>query len=162
MTRFESKICLPGELALRVQTLKAPLVFTNGVFDLLHRGHVTYLDQAAQEGASLVVAVNSDSSVRRLGKGSDRPINSQNDRMAVLAALACVDLVTVFDEDTPLNTILMARPQVLVKGGDWAIENIVGAREVKSWGGKVLSIEFGHIRTTTSTLEKIRKFNKIA
>lgn len=162
MTRFESKICLPGELALRVQTLKAPLVFTNGVFDLLHRGHVTYLDQAAQEGASLVVAVNSDSSVRRLGKGSDRPINSQNDRMAVLAALACVDLVTVFDEDTPLNTILMARPQVLVKGGDWAIENIVGAREVKSWGGKVLSIEFEHIRSTTSTLEKIRKFNKIA
>jgi len=115
-------VCHPSELAERAKQLKGPVVFTNGVFDLLHRGHVTYLDQAAQEGQSLIVAVNSDESVKRLGKGPDRPINTQVDRMHVLAALECVALVTYFEEDTPLNAILAARPDVLVKGGDWPVE----------------------------------------
>ncbi|HEX4878669.1 MAG TPA: D-glycero-beta-D-manno-heptose 1-phosphate adenylyltransferase [Limnobacter sp.] len=155
--RFQSKVCHPSELAQRASQLPGPVVFTNGVFDLLHRGHVTYLDQAAQEGASLIVAVNSDASVKRLGKGPDRPINTQEDRMHVLAALACVALVTYFDEDTPLNAILAAKPQVLVKGGDWPVEKMVGAKEVQAWGGRAVSIAFEHERSTTATLEKIRK-----
>lgn len=154
--RFHQKICAPAELADRARQLKGPVVFTNGVFDLLHRGHVTYLDQAAQEGQSLIVAVNSDESVKRLGKGPDRPINSQADRMHVLAALESVALVTWFEEDTPLNAILAARPDVLVKGGDWAVENMVGAKEVQAWGGTALSIAFEHDRSTTVTLQKIR------
>lgn len=154
--RFESKVCQPEDLAERAKTLKGPVVFTNGVFDLLHRGHVTYLDQAAQQGQSLIVAVNSDASVRRLGKGADRPINTQQDRMAVLAALESVALVTYFEEDTPIKAILAAKPDVLVKGGDWPVEKMVGAPEVQGWGGKALSIQFEHERSTTATLEKIR------
>lgn len=149
-------MCSPDQLAERAAQLKGPVVFTNGVFDLLHRGHVTYLDQAAQEGNSLIVAVNADASVKRLGKGDDRPINTQIDRMAVLAALECVSLVTWFDEDTPLNAILAARPHVLVKGGDWPVEKMVGAKEVQSWGGRAVSIQFEHERSTTATLNKIR------
>jgi len=149
-------MCSPDQLAERAAQLKGPVVFTNGVFDLLHRGHVTYLDQAAQEGSSLIVAVNADASVKRLGKGDDRPINTQIDRMAVLAALECVSLVTWFDEDTPLNAILAARPHVLVKGGDWPVEKMVGAKEVQSWGGRAVSIQFEHERSTTATLNKIR------
>ena len=131
-------------------------MFTNGCFDILHRGHVTYLAQARALGASLVVGVNSDASVRRLGKGDDRPINVQEDRMAVLAALECIDIVTWFEEDTPLNLILACRPDVLVKGGDWTVGNIVGAKEVLGWGGRVHSIPFLHQRSTTATLAKIR------
>jgi rfaE bifunctional protein nucleotidyltransferase chain/domain len=137
--------------------LPRPLVFTNGCFDILHRGHVTYLAQARALGASLLVGVNSDASVRRLGKGDDRPVNSQEDRMAVLAALECVTLVSVFDEDTPLALILAARPDVLVKGGDWPLEKIVGAAEVRGWGGQVHSIPFLFERSTTATLQKIRR-----
>ena len=133
-----------------------PLVFTNGVFDILHRGHVSYLAQARALGASLVVAVNSDASVQRLGKGPDRPINALADRMAVIAALEAVNLVTWFDDDTPLALIRLVRPDVLVKGGDWAPDNIVGAAEVRSWGGAVHSIPFMHERSTTATLAKIR------
>ncbi len=155
--RFTNKVCQPSELAERAKLLKGPVVFTNGVFDLLHRGHVTYLDQAAQEGTSLIVAVNSDASVKRLGKGPDRPINAQADRMAVLASLECVALVTFFEEDTPLNAILASRPDVLVKGGDWPVEKMVGAKEVQSWGGRAVSIAFEHDRSTTATLEKIRR-----
>ena len=132
-------------------------MFTNGVFDILHRGHVTYLAQARAQGASLLVAVNSDSSVRRLGKGDDRPVNTLADRVAVLAALACVDLVTWFEHDTPLDLILLARPDVLVKGGDWPVDRIVGASEVQSWGGRVLSIPFLYDLSTTATLNKIRR-----
>ncbi|MDX1668091.1 MAG: D-glycero-beta-D-manno-heptose 1-phosphate adenylyltransferase [Limnobacter sp.] len=154
--RFENKMCQPSELAERAKGLEGPVVFTNGVFDLLHRGHVTYLDQAAQQGKTLIVAVNSDASVKRLGKGNDRPINTQQDRMAVLASLECVALVTYFEEDTPIKAILAAKPDVLVKGGDWPVENMVGAREVIEWGGKALSIEFEHERSTTATLNKIR------
>ncbi len=153
---FEAKLCSVGELAARAALLPQPVVFTNGVFDLLHRGHVTYLAQARALGASLVVGVNSDASVRRLGKGDDRPINLEADRMAVLAALGCVDLVTCFTEDTPLNAILAVRPMVLVKGGDWAPERMVGAPEVKSWGGSVVSIPFLHERSTTAMLRKVR------
>ena len=115
---FENKMCVPGALSERTGSLPRPLVFTNGVFDILHRGHATYLAQARQLGASLVVALNSDDSVRRLGKGPDRPINPLQDRMALVAALGMVDLVTWFEEDTPLNVILACKPDVLVKGGE--------------------------------------------
>jgi rfaE bifunctional protein nucleotidyltransferase chain/domain len=153
---YETKLCQPGELAARVAALPRPLVFTNGCFDVLHRGHVTYLAQARALGASLVVGVNSDASVKRQGKGDDRPINAGHDRMMVLAALESVSLVVPFDEDTPLNLILACHPDVLVKGGDWRIENIVGAREVQGWGGTVHSIPFLHERSTTALLKKIR------
>ena len=135
---------------------KGAVVFTNGVFDLLHRGHVTYLAQARALGASLIVAANSDASVKRLGKGDDRPINNEADRMAVLAALECVSLVTCFTDDTPLSAILAARPDVLVKGGDWKVDAIVGANEVRGWGGSVHSIPFLFERSTTATLAKVR------
>ena len=153
---FERKILEPATLAASLRGCTRPLVFTNGVFDLLHRGHVTYLAQARALGASLIVAVNSDDSVRRLGKGEDRPINRCEDRMAVLAALACVDWVTWFDDDTPLALILAARPDVLVKGGDWPAERIVGGAEVRAWGGSVHSIPFRFERSTTRTLQRIR------
>lgn len=153
---FEQKICAPEALAARVTVLLRPLVFTNGCFDILHRGHVTYLAQARALGASLIVAVNSDASVKRLGKGADRPVNSLADRMALLAALECVALVTWFEEDTPLARILDCRPEVLVKGGDWPTEQIVGGREVLGWGGQVHSIPFIHQRSTTALLDKIR------
>lgn len=153
---FESRICAPQDLAARVAALPRPLVFTNGCFDILHRGHVTYLDRARQLGQSMVVALNTDASVRRLGKGQDRPINTLDDRLALVAALTCVDLVTWFDDDTPLASILAARPDVLVKGGDWAPDTIVGATEVRGWGGSVHSIPFEHERSTTTLLERIR------
>ena len=153
---FEAKLCARAELAARASALPRPLVFTNGVFDILHRGHVTYLAQARSLGASLIVAVNSDASVKRLGKGDDRPINGEEDRMAVLAALECVSLVTLFGEDTPLAAILAAHPDVLVKGGDWNVNQIVDATEVRAWGGSVHSIAFRHERSTTATLAKVR------
>ena len=153
---FEQKICTRDNFIERAAGLQRPLVFTNGCFDVLHRGHVTYLAQARNLGASLIVGVNTDASVRRQGKGNDRPINNEGDRMAVLAALESVSLVVPFDEDTPLNLILACKPDVLVKGGDWKPENIVGAKEVKGWGGAVHSIPFIHERSTTALLEKIR------
>lgn len=153
---FERKLCAPGELAERVDQLPRPRVFTNGCFDILHRGHVTYLAEARALGGSLIVGVNSDASVRRQGKGDDRPINRLEDRMALLAALESVSLVTWFDADTPLALILAARPDVLVKGGDWPIENIVGATEVTGWGGCVHSIPFQHHTSTTDLLGRIR------
>lgn len=154
---FEAKIVPPAELSQRVASLPHPLVFTNGCFDILHRGHVTYLAQARSLGASLIVAVNTDASVKRLGKGEERPINTLDDRMALLAALECVSLVTWFDEDTPLARILDCHPDVLVKGGDWPIEKIVGYREVTDWGGSVHSIPFIHQKSTTALLKKIRR-----
>ena len=154
---FEAKRCSPAELNQRVRDLERPLVFTNGVFDILHRGHVTYLAQARAQGASLIVALNSDSSARRLGKGDDRPINTLADRMAVIAALEAASLVTWFEEDTPLTLILSCKPDLLVKGGDWKPESIVGATDVRGWGGRVLSIPFEHERSTTALVERIRK-----
>ena len=154
---FEAKICAPADLPARLAGLPRPLVFTNGCFDVLHRGHVTYLAQARDLGAALVVAVNSDASVKRLGKGDDRPVNTLEDRAALLAALECVDLVTWFDEDTPISRILACQPDVLVKGGDWPVDKIVGAPEVQARGGRVVSIPFIHQRSTTALLEKIRR-----
>lgn len=153
---FEAKICDPRDFAARAAALARPLVFTNGVFDILHRGHVTYLAEARALGASLALALNSDASVRRLGKGDDRPINALEDRLAVVAALECVSLVTWFEEDTPIARILECRPERLVKGGDWPVERIVGAPEVQGWGGTVHSIAFRHDRSTTRLLERIR------
>ena len=143
-------------LLAAMAALPKPVVFTNGVFDLLHRGHVTLLAQARAQGASMVLALNDDASVRRLNKGADRPINALEDRMAVAAALGCVDVVTGFSDDTPLALIVAMRPDVLVKGGDWGLEDIVGGAEVRSWGGRVLSIAFEHERSTTETLARIR------
>ena len=156
MPSFEAKIADPASFARRAALLPRPLVFTNGVFDILHRGHVTYLAQARALGASLVVALNSDASARRLGKGEDRPINALADRSAVVAALESVALVTWFDEDTPLARILQCHPDHLVKGGDWRPDAIVGAAEVRSWGGQVHSIPFQHERSTTALLSRIR------
>jgi rfaE bifunctional protein nucleotidyltransferase chain/domain len=156
MPAFESKIIEPARFAERAKQLVRPLVFTNGVFDILHRGHVTYLAEARSLGQSLVVALNSDASAKRLGKGEDRPINSLEDRLAVVAALESVALVTWFDEDTPIERILAARPDHLVKGGDWSADKIVGAKEVAAWGGKVHSIPFRHDRSTTKLLSRIR------
>lgn len=154
---FDFKICAPESLATRIATLPRPLVFTNGCFDILHRGHATYLAQSRALGKALVVALNTDASVRRLGKGDDRPMNPLEDRLAVLAALASVDLVTWFNEDTPLARILDVRPDILVKGGDWSPDRIVGANEVISWGGAVHSIPFEHERSTTRLIERIRQ-----
>ena len=154
---FEAKICPPAGLGARLKTLKRPLVFTNGVFDILHRGHVTYLAQARALGASLLVAVNSDASARKLGKGEDRPVNALEDRAALVAALEAVTLVTWFEQETPLELILAAKPDVLVKGGDWKPDAIVGAREVKGWGGAVHSVPFEHERSTTALLQRIRR-----
>jgi len=153
---FETKICAPRELAARLKSLKRPLVFTNGVFDILHRGHVTYLAQARALGASLLVAVNSDASAKKLGKGEDRPVNALADRLAVLAALESVTLVTSFEQDTPLALILAAKPDVLVKGGDWKPDAIVGAKEVQGWGGAVHSIPLVAGRSTSSLISRIR------
>ena len=153
---FEKKICSPDSLELEAARLARPLVFTNGVFDILHRGHVTYLAQSRQLGASLLVALNSDDSVRQLGKGPERPINMLEDRMALIAALEMVDLVTWFEEDTPIEVIIKCKPDVLVKGGDWPAEKIVGAKEVLGWGGSVRSIPFEFERSTTETLSRIR------
>lgn len=154
---FEAKIATPATLNAQLAVLARPLVFTNGCFDILHRGHVTYLAQARALGAALVVGVNSDASVRRQGKGDDRPINALDNRMAVLAALAAVDLVVAFDEDTPLNLIRAIRPEMLVKGGDWAVNAMVGSEDVLGWGGRVYSIPFLHTTSTTATLAKIRE-----
>ena len=156
LPNFEAKICPPEQLTAKAAALPRPLVFTNGCFDILHRGHVTYLAQAAALGASMVVALNTDASVKRLGKGDDRPVNALEDRLAVMASLACVSLVTWFDEDTPIERILECRPEILVKGGDWPVETIVGYAEVLGWGGSVHSIPFEVERSTTALLGKIR------
>lgn len=154
---FERKIRAPQDAARWRAGLPRPLVFTNGVFDLLHRGHATYLARARELGAGLLVALNDDPSARRLGKGPGRPLQTLEDRMALVAALEAVDAVTWFEEDTPAALIEAVRPDVLVKGGDWALERIVGAREVLSRGGRVLSIRFEHERSTTALLERIRR-----
>lgn len=145
------------QIRTKTSHLAKPVVFTNGCFDILHRGHATYLEQARNIGASLIVAVNTDDSVRRQNKGSDRPINTLEDRMSVLASLECVDAVVCFNDDTPLNVIKAILPDHLVKGGDWKVGDIVGGDEVIANGGEVHSIEFTFERSTTSLLEKIRR-----
>jgi len=154
--RFEAKIRAPRDLGQWLGALQRPLVFTNGVFDVLHRGHVSYLARARSLGAALLVALNGDASARRLGKGGDRPVNTLQDRLAVVAALEFVDAVTWFDEDTPLALIQACRPEILAKGGDWPRERIVGAEDVLARGGRVESIPFEHERSTTELLKRIR------
>ena len=154
---FERKLCASADLAARVAELPRPVVLTNGVFDILHRGHVTYLAEARELGASLVVMVNTDASVRRLGKGDDRPINACEDRMAVLAALESVSLVAAFDEDTALESVLLARPDIYVKGGDYEMAAIPEGRAVLSYGGQAVAIAFRHDRSTTRLLDKVRR-----
>ena len=145
-----------GQLRARLADCPHPVVFTNGCFDILHRGHVAYLEEAAALGHTLVVGVNSDESSRRLGKHPARPVNPLDDRMAVLAGLGCTDVVVPFSEDTPLALILAVRPDVLVKGGDWALETIVGREQVESWGGTVRAIPIQFARSTTDLIERIR------
>lgn len=154
--RYPAKVADGAHALGRIRALPRPVVFTNGVFDLLHRGHVTYLEQAKGLGASLVVAVNSDASVKRLRKGRGRPLNPLDDRMAVLAGLACVDLVVPFNADTPLDLIVASEPDVLVKGGDYSVETTVGAAEVIGRGGRFVAIPFRYDRSTTALVARIR------
>jgi len=157
MTREQDKIVQSlEELDSALSRLKKPVVFTNGCFDILHRGHVTYLQQARDLGNSLVVGVNTDASVQRLNKAPERPFNGLEDRLAVLAALQCVDLVVPFDDDTPLALIEQVKPDHLVKGGDWKPEDIVGNEFVRSYGGQVHSIPFQFQRSTTDLVKRIR------
>lgn len=151
-----AKLCHPGDLAARVAALPRPLVFTNGVFDVLHRGHVMYLAQARALGASLLVALNTDASARRLGKGPDRPLNNEMDRACVIAALASSSLVTWFDEDTPLELIAQVRPDILVKGGDYDMAKLPETALVRSWGGRALALPFVAGYSTTALVKKIR------
>ena len=156
MPAFETKICTRVELAQRIAHLPKPVVLTNGVFDILHRGHVTYLAQARELGASLVVAATPDASVTRLGKGDDRPHNTLADRMAVLAALESVSLVVDFDEDTALEVVLEAKPEIYAKGGDYDMTQIPEGQAVLAYGGRAVAIDFEHDRSTTKLVAKIR------
>ncbi len=159
---FDRKVCRldapEAEAAFirRLAALPRPLVFTNGVFDILHRGHVTYLAQARALGASLVVGVNSDASVRMLGKGDDRPVNAEADRMAVLAALEAVDLVVMFTEQTPVSLVERVHPDIYVKGGDYDIDALEETRVVRTWGGTAVAIPFLHERSTSGLLKRVR------
>jgi rfaE bifunctional protein nucleotidyltransferase chain/domain len=151
------KICSREALAARVAALPRPLVFTNGVFDVLHRGHVMYLAQARALGASLVVALNTDASARRLGKGPDRPLNNEDDRAFVMAALASSSLVTWFDEDTPLELIAHIKPDILVKGGDYDMRKLAETAVVEAYGGRALALPFVDGYSTTALVRKIRQ-----
>jgi rfaE bifunctional protein nucleotidyltransferase chain/domain len=156
MPIFESKLSDRAQLQERLSALQKPVVMTNGVFDILHRGHVTYLAQARALGASLVVAVNTDASVKRLGKGDDRPLNTCADRMAVLAALESVSLVVEFDEDTALQAVQAVRPDIYVKGGDYDMTAIPEGQAVLAYGGQAVAIDFEHDRSTSKLLAKVR------
>ncbi len=153
---FEAKLCGFESLAARVAALPRPVVMTNGVFDILHRGHVTYLAQARALGASLVVAINSDASARGLGKGADRPLNALADRMAVVAALASVSLVVAFEEPTAAEAVRAARPDVYVKGGDYVVEDTDEGRVAHAVGAELRAIAFDHPRSTTGLVDRIR------
>lgn len=159
MVSFEQKIYRREALVAAVQggQIARPLVFTNGVFDILHRGHASYLDAAAQLGATLVVAINSDASVRSLNKGSDRPINNENDRCALVAALASTTAVTIFTESTPEQIIAQLKPDVIVKGGDYDMESLPETALVRSWGGEAVAIPISFDRSTTALVQKIRQ-----
>ena len=153
---FQRKIVARAAAAQRAAALPQPLVFTNGVFDVLHRGHVSYLADARALGGSLVVALNTDGSARRLNKGADRPLNGEQDRAAVIAALESVDLVTWFDEDTPLELIAELRPALLVKGGDYEMGKLAETRLVESYGGRAQAIPFVDGYSTTALVKRIR------
>jgi rfaE bifunctional protein nucleotidyltransferase chain/domain len=153
---FLDKIVPRSDAPARIARLPGPVVFTNGVFDVLHRGHVTYLAQARALGGALVVGLNSDASARRLGKGPDRPLNHEQDRALMLAALASVDLVTCFDEDTPVQLLGELRPSIYVKGGDYDMATLAETRLVHSWGGQALAIPFVDGYSTTAFVQRIR------
>ena len=153
---FLDKLCTRDDLAARVSALPKPIVFTNGVFDILHRGHVSYLAQARALGASLVLALNSDASARLLGKGPGRPLNAEADRACVLAALESVSLVTLFDEATPVELLKRVRPQLYVKGGDYDIEALEETKWVRSWGGEARALSFVDGYSTTALVQRIR------
>ena len=153
---FDTKICDMSELAARAAALPHPVVMTDGVFDVLHRGHVTYLAQARSLGASLVVARNRDAPVQTLGTGAARPINAEADRAAVLAALQSVDLVVVFPDKVPLKAVELARPDIYVKGGDYNVEDLPEAKLAATWGAKTVTVSFEHERSTTALLKKVR------
>ncbi|MDD2926300.1 adenylyltransferase/cytidyltransferase family protein [Rhodoferax sp.] len=155
---LQAKLCQPQDLPARLAQLPRPLVFTNGVFDVLHRGHVMYLEQARALGGSLLVALNTDASARRLGKGADRPLNNEMDRACVMAALASSSLVTWFDEDTPQALIALVRPDLLVKGGDYDMATLPETALVASWGGRALALPFVAGYSTTALVKKIRNF----
>ena len=154
---FVDKLCPRSELAARVAALARPIVFTNGVFDILHRGHVTYLAQARALGGSLVIGLNSDASARSLGKGPGRPLNPEGDRACVLAALESTSLVTLFDESTPLALLALVRPDVYVKGGDYDIESLAETALVRRWGGTARALPFVEGYSTTALVERIRR-----
>jgi rfaE bifunctional protein nucleotidyltransferase chain/domain len=154
---FLAKIVGREQLAARLASLPRPLVMSNGVFDVLHRGHVTYLAQARALGASLLVALNTDASARRLGKGPDRPLNDEVDRAIMMAALQSVDLVTWFDENTPLELIEHVRPDVLVKGGDYDMSRLPESAVVQSYGGRALAIDLVQGYSTSALVRKIRQ-----
>ena len=156
MSSLMDKVCAQADLSARLEGLPRPLVFTNGVFDVLHRGHVNYLHQAAALGGSLIVAVNSDASAKMLGKGLDRPLNKAEDRAAVLAGLASVALVTFFDEPTPVDLIKKLKPDLYVKGGDYDMETLEETRVLRSWGGDAVAIPFVDGYSTTSLVKRIR------
>ena len=153
---FVNKLASASQATAHIAKLPKPVVFTNGVFDVLHRGHVTYLEQARALGGSLVVALNTDASAKRLGKGADRPLNNELDRAVVMAALASVSLVTWFDEDTPLELIGVLKPDVLVKGGDYDMRKLAETAVVEGYGGKALAIPFVDGYSTTALVQKIR------
>jgi len=153
---FLEKVVARQDAAARVAALPRPLVFSNGVFDVLHPGHVTYLAQARELGASLVLALNTDASARRLGKGPDRPLNNEQDRAVLMAALESVSLVTWFDEDTPLELIAELKPDILVKGGDYDMDKLAETAVVKAYGGKALAIPIVAGYSTTALVKKIR------
>jgi rfaE bifunctional protein nucleotidyltransferase chain/domain len=153
---FLDKIVSRDEAVARVAALPKPVVFTNGVFDVLHRGHVTYLARARALGGSLVLALNTDASARRLGKGPDRPLNNEEDRAVMMAALESVSLVTWFDEDTPLELIAELKPDTLVKGGDYDMDKLAETAVVKAYGGKAVAIPFVDGYSTTALVKKIR------
>lgn len=156
MASFLDKLCPREQLASRLALLPRPLVFTNGVFDILHRGHVSYLAQARELGGSLVIGLNSDASARLLGKGPDRPLNAETDRACVLAALESVSLVTLFDEKTPVALLGEVRADLYVKGGDYDMETLEETRLVRSWGGQALAIPFVDGYSTTALVKRIR------
>jgi len=153
---FLRKIVPRSQAAAAVARLPRPVVFTNGVFDVLHRGHVTYLAQARALGASLVLALNTDASARRLGKGPDRPLNGEDDRAIMAAALESVGLVTWFDEDTPVQLIAELRPDIYVKGGDYDMRSLAETALVEGWGGRSLAIPFVEGYSTTAFVRRIR------